>query len=242
LGSKVTEISEISSNEKLDLYGLFLLGATAAAWITRSSNGGGANNVLVFYAALTLTFGHGLDQILKTKWVKDRPGNYALILLLVSVQFVGLVYNPFRFLPTQDEIRINTALDLEIQESDRPVLIPYRSHLAETLVQRPQIHIVNLFELTGYFKGAIQLAGYDLVGQIRQEICQQAYGLIVLDQSVPWFQDQIADAYMLDPLITAAADRTSELLAWQKGAESRYVPRDEYSSDRCLGNLPQLGD
>jgi len=239
---KETEGLLMSLNGKLELYGLFLLGAAAAAWITRSSNGGGANNVLVFYAALALTFGLGLDQILETTWIQDRPVNYAFFLVLISVQFVGMVYNPFRFLPTQDEIRLNTELELVIRESGRSVLVPYRSHLAEELLLKPQIHIVNLFELTGYFKGDIQPAGYELVGQIRENICQQAYGLIVFDQPLPWFQDQVDDAYLLDPGQIAAADQTSELLAWQGGAENRYIPRDKYTSDECLGNISQAGD
>ena len=216
------------------VYGLFIAGAAAAAWITRSSNGGGANNVMVFYAALAMGFGLGADMIINTHWAQKNDWNYGFIIILISIQFIGLVYNPFRFLPRQEEVIANASIINRIERSEKKILIPYRSHLAEKYGHGPQIHIVNLFELTGYFKGEVQAEGYLLVDQIRNNICWQEYGVIVLDQPVPWFDDQLALAYYLDEEIAEQDYQASELLAWRQGNQGVYLPRVDYDRDRCL--------
>lgn len=219
------------------IYVLFVAGAAGTAWITRSSNGGGANNGMVIYAALTLSFGLGAGLMLKTKWVKENPWHYALIMLIIGVQFIGLFYNPFNFLPTEDEIRSNEYIRSRIQDNNLQVLIPYRSHLSGELDQSPQIHIVNLFELTGYFKGEIQPDGYALVDQIRVNICQQAYELIILDQPVPWFDEQLEYSYVKETLKKEDVFQRSNLLEWQRGNEGIYTLKSENNLDLCLKSI-----
>jgi len=218
-------------------YSLFIAGAAGAAWITRSSNGGGANNVMVFYGALALSFGLGADFLLKKNGVKENPWNYALIMLVITVQFMGLIYNPFNYLPAEEEIRSNENLNKRIQETEIPVLIPYRSHISGELDQSPQIHIVNLFELTGYFKGNVQPDGYALVDQIRMKICRQSYGLIVLDQPVSWFDKQLQFSYVQESLIPEEQIQHSDLLDWQRGNERTFTLKSEYDLDLCLESI-----
>jgi len=219
------------------IYVLFFAGAAGAAWITRSSNGGGANNCMPIYAVLAISFGLGADYVLKTKRVAEMPLFYSYIMLVISIQFIGLIYNPFNFLPTKDEIRLNVEMNSRIKDADLPVLIPYRSHLSWELGQIPQIHIVNIFELTGYFKGEVQPTGVRLVNQIRMNICRQAYGLIVLDQSVPWFDEQLEFSYIKESLLNEDLIQRSDLLDWQKGNEITYKLKSENSLDLCLESI-----
>ncbi|MDX1700523.1 MAG: glycosyltransferase family 39 protein [Melioribacteraceae bacterium] len=53
---------------------LFIVGAITAAWITRASNGGGANNVMAAYAAISLSLGLGVE-FSKRIVIGHREGN-----------------------------------------------------------------------------------------------------------------------------------------------------------------------
>jgi 4-amino-4-deoxy-L-arabinose transferase-like glycosyltransferase len=232
---------QISRSEK-DRWWIFILffaGAAGAAWITRSSNGGGLNNCMPIYAALAISFGIGANMVLNSVWVKEKPWAYGFVMLVISLQFIGLVYNPFNFIPTSDEINLNENISKRINDSDQQVFIPYRSHLSEEISGRSQIHMVNLFELTGYFKGEILSEGYELVDQARENICFQKYGLIVLDQPVPWFADQLNEAYYLDVDLAGMEYKGSDLLEWQQGVSQTYLPLDEYDLEICLGTIAE---
>ena len=191
------------------------------------------------YGALAISFGIGANLVLNSIWVKEKPWAYGFVMLVISLQFIGLVYNPFNFIPTSDEIKLSENISRKIKDSDQQVFIPYRSHLSEELSGRSQIHMVNLFELTGYFKGEIQPEGYELVDQARENICLQKYGLIVLDQPVPWFADQLNEAYYLDVDLAGMEYKGSALLDWQQGISQTYLPLDEYDPDICLGTMAE---
>ena len=235
-------ILEAESRHRWWVHILFLAGAGGAAWVTRSSNGGGANNCMLIYAALAISFGLVAGLLFNTKWVKDNQWLYAFITLVITIQFVGLIYNPFNFLPTNDEIKANENIADRIRDADKPVLIPYRSHLSEELDHGPQIHMVNLFELTGYFKGEILPAGIDLVDQIREEVCHQSYGLIILDQPVPWIGKQIDLAYEIELVNKDSDFQQSHLLDWQQWNIGSYLPKDNYDLDGCLGSVSSKKD
>ena len=226
-----------ASKDRWWFFLLFFAGAAGAAWVTRASNGGGANNCMLIYAALAISLGLGAGLVLKTKWVEDNQWFYALIMIAISIQFIGLIYNPLNFLPTDDEKRLNERISERIKHNDIQVLIPYRSHLADQLSGNPQIHIVNLFELTGYFKGDIQPDGYALIRRIRTEICQQSYGLIILDQPLPWFEEQINHAYLPEKKISGVEYHQSNLLKWQQGISRTYLPRENFHIEQCLRSI-----
>ena len=226
-----------NSRDRWLVFLLFFAGAAGTAWITRSSNGGGANNCMLIYATLAIGFGLGAGLVLKSRWVENNQWFYAFISLAISIQFIGLIYNPLNFLPTEDETQLNERIAERIMNNDLQVLIPYRSHLSYELSGNPQIHIVNLFELTGYFKGDIQPDGYALINQFRTEICQQRYGLIILDQPLPWFEKQINQAYLPDQELSGVEYHQSNLLEWQQGNLRTYLPRDIFNIEQCLSSI-----
>ena len=228
---------QAGSRDRWLIYLLFFAGAAGTAWITRSANGGGANNCMVIYAALAISFGLGAGLVLKNRWVEENPWFYAFIAFVISIQFIGLFYNPFNFLPTDDEIRLNERMAERIKYSDFQVFIPYRSHLSYELNSSPQIHVVNLFELTGYFKGEVQPDAYALVNNIKTAVCQQTYGLIVLDQPLPWIDEQINQAYLLEQDLSGLEYQKSNLLRWQQGNSRTYLPKENFNIEQCLSSI-----
>lgn len=227
---KAVKETEILIQPRLILL-LFSIGSIGAAWITRASNGGGANNAMSAYAALALLFGIGAGKILNRFNENTSKNFFFVATALICIQFIGLIYNPFNFIPTRTDIDLNQILVHRIEDQNKQVLIPYRSYLPEIDGKDPQIHMVNLFELTGYFKGEIQQTGIRIVNQIREKICYQDYGLIVLDQPVPWFTVQLESSYEQG---SEMRDQHSELMDWQKSIDYAYFPKEKYDREKCL--------
>jgi hypothetical protein len=225
------------SSESLSIYFLFALGAISAGWITRSSNGGGANNAMSAYAAIALMFGFGFDAVNRiVNELDETKRKFALLAPgLVTLQFIGLIYNPFNYLPTQPELNANKKLVEYLGDIEGAVLIPYRSHLAILAEGESAIHAVNLFELTGYFKGDILPEGLDLVQQLRENICLQDYSAVVLDQPIPWIDEQLSIAYQQDDRFRFKLDeKRSPQLNWQGGFDAFFIPRPDHDVAICL--------
>ena len=219
---------------------LFAAGAIGAAWITRASNGGGANNVMSAYAAVALLFGLGLQEaiILVRKGEKSRDLYAFLLAGIVAVQFLGLIYNPFNFIPTDAEINASEMLIDQIKKIEDPPWIPYRSQLSLLAGRGEHVHAVNLFELTGYFKGDLLPEGRQLVERIRENLCYQSYGFVMLDQPIPWVSDQLSLAYRSDDRFQfLVGERRSELLDWQGGYQDFYLPLEQYDLKSCLETI-----
>lgn len=218
-------------------FALFALGTIGTGWITRASNGGGVNNAMSAYASLSLLFGLGFFQM--SEWSSRRGEKPELVAGLVAciaaIQFIGLIYNPFNFLPTTEEVQTNEDLLTYFSETEGLIWAPYRSHLPGLVNKNSSIHAVNLFEMTGYFKGNILPEGIDLVDQIRKNICDQVYSVIMLDQPIPWVEQQIIAAYEIDNRFSDySGARKSPLLDWQGGFASIYIPRQGIDPIECL--------
>jgi 4-amino-4-deoxy-L-arabinose transferase-like glycosyltransferase len=225
-------------------YLLFAAGAIGAAWITRASNGGGANNAMSAYAAIAILFGLGFDRAITLIQDNEKPKDYYLLVMsgLVAIQFIGILYNPFSFIPTAGEIEANEMLIAYLENLDDTAWIPYRSHLPRLAGKPTMIHAVNLFELTGYFKGDVLVEGEKLVEELRNRICYQEFDLIVLDQPIPWVSDQLNITYEIDKRFSFLEDqRRSELLEWQGGYQAFYVPKDGADLNRCLVTISSEG-
>lgn len=217
-------------------YLLFAAGAIGAAWITRASNGGGANNAMTAYAAVAILFGLGYSAVndLINKAAEKENIYRTVFLGLIAIQLAGLIYNPFNYIPTNEEVEANKLLIAFMEEEDDPIWIPYRSHLPRLAGKDAYIHAVNLFELTGYFKGDILPEGREVIEQIREDICSQSYGMIILDQPIPWIEEQLESAYQVNlSLSTLGQGRKSPLLSWQGGFDAVFIPQEDYDPEGC---------
>jgi len=218
------------------IYLLFVIGAFLAAWITRASNGGGSNNSMSAYAALAIIFGLGYDLALRKakKANLDAATTHVFISILVIIQLASLTYNPFNYIPNKTDREANLLLLELIEETPGEILIPYRSHLPGLVNKETYIHVVNLFEIAGYFQGEIQPEGHVIINEIRQGICEQKYAVIVLDQPVPWFGDQIAETYsLLQKSQYKIIENGSREMLWQEGLDHLYFPVDTGNPESC---------
>ena len=224
---------------------LFAAGAIGSAWITRASNGGGANNAMTAYAAVAILFGMGfsiVDDLVK-KAAKQENIYRGIFFGMVAIQLIGLIYNPFNFIPTAEEVEANNMLIAHMKEEEDPIWIPYRSHLPRLAGKDTFIHAVNLFELTGYFKGDVLPEGREIVDQIRKELCSQTYGMIILDQPIPWIEKQLESAYQVDVSFSTLDEGTrSPLLSWQGGFDAVFIPRVDYDPKDCSERFDAEGE
>jgi len=229
--------SNLSRSSGDSMYILFAIGAIGSAWITRSTNGGGSNNGMSAYLAIAILFGLGFNYARLLVYNENRADQRFQLTIsgLVLIQFLILTYNPFSYIPTNTDREINQKLLNEISAAPGQVLIPYRSHLPELVRKNPQIHMINLFEFTGYFNHIVTPEGRELVEQIRANICSQQYSLIILDQPVPWLEEQIMHAYSRkDNSHFAVSGFQSKATEWQQGFDFRFEPKEDYDYAACL--------
>ena len=228
--------NHLSYNKEV-IYLLFVVGSFIAAWITRSSNGGGSNNCLSAYASVAIVFGMGYD--LAMKQIKEFKGKIPslYISLVVILQLIGLIYNPFNYIPTPADLKVSIELLDLIQDAGGKVLIPFRSHLPGLVDKETNIHVVNLFELSGYFHGDIQAEGREIIDELRAGICEQKYAAIILDQPIPWIEEQINNAYSLSTeLRVGDLGNRSQVMLWQDGINNTYFPNLNRDLEGCFEN------
>ena len=236
--------AELSQHQVL-IYLLFAVGAIGSAWTTRAINGGGANNAMSSYAAVAIFFGlsYGFVDDLVKNAAKQEDIYRSIFFGLVAIQLVGLIYNPFNFIPTAGEVEANRVLIARMKAVEGPIWIPYRSHLPRLAGKETFIHAVNLFELTGYFKGDVLPEGRKVIDQIRENMCSQSFGMIIIDQQIPWIGKQLESAYQVDDSISSVYEgRKSPVLSWQNGFDAVYVPRENYDPAKCLGIFEPEGE
>lgn len=209
------------------IYILFFLGCLLGSWVTRASNGGAANNVMPTYAGLAVLFGLSYSDL--DKRLNDFSQGHRqlklMLLIVVGIQFFGLLYNPYNYLPNEVDRAANQKLAAFIEEEQDEVFIPYRSHLPTFAGKETHIHIVSLFELLGYFHGQVQPAGRRILDKIKGNICDQEYGAIVLDQPVPWIERELERYYRkMEPALLGEVIDQKQTLNWQRGFYNIYLP------------------
>ncbi|MCK4489321.1 MAG: hypothetical protein KAU23_03625, partial [Anaerolineales bacterium] len=139
------------------------------------------------------------------------------------------------YIPAKADREANLMLLELIEETSGEVLIPYRSHLPGLVNKETRIHVVNLFEITGYFHGKIQSEGQEIINEIRGSICKQEYAVIILDQPLPWFGEQIAKTYKLVPESEFEIEgRGSREMLWQGGLDNVYIPVEIRDPESCF--------
>jgi hypothetical protein len=235
---RLTPLSRTGPGDPGPIMFMFVMGVVISSWLTRSSNGGGANNSMAAYAGLALLFGVSLNWSFSLAGRSSNKADFRVILLAaaVTIQFAGLLYNPFRFVPSALDRKDNLEIMAAMESSPGEILIPFRSHLPALVGKDAYIHIINLFELTGYFKGEVQPVGDQLVNEFRAKVCSQEYDLIILDQPIAWLDQYVEAAYRkLEIPQQDEKGYRSEAQKWQLGLDNMYVPLENYREESCTG-------
>lgn len=199
-------------------------GMVGVSWAGRLNRGGFKNALLPAYALLCILFGLALAYVLahlKKQTARERVAELAIYALCVA-QFLLLVYNPIRQIPTAQDRAAGWELVQTIRSLPGDVLIPYHPYLL-TLAGKPaHAHWTGMEELIGLYGGGETPEGTRLLGELRDAIANRRYSALFLDEA--W---DVASSYVNQGPLFAQEDVFWPVTGWRTRPQYIYRPREE---------------
>jgi hypothetical protein len=162
-----------------------LAGALAGAFITRVKIGGYDNVLLPAYALISILFGLGLNELLKTirqLHVDFRGRLEGLVLAACLIQLVILAYNPFAQIPTKADLEAGQKLVRLLSDVRGEVFLPdhgFISTLTGKKTYAQESAIWDVLRSDQQTKGKTLLAG-----ELKDAIHRQVFDQIILDSDL----------------------------------------------------------
>lgn len=203
-----------------------LAGALAGTFITRIKVGGYDNVLLPTYAILSILFGLGLEEALKTIQLlntdyKDRLE--ILIHVICLSQLVILFYNPFAQIPTTADLDNGYKLVELISKVDGDVFIPDHGHLSILAGKQPYAHHSAIWDI---LRGNQQSPEKELLAEdLEAAIRQQVFDMIILDTEWNYCCVEIDQYYTKTGDVAYADNAFLTVTGWKKRPTYIYIAK-----------------
>lgn len=203
-----------------------LVGALAGTFITRVKVGGYDNVLLPTYAILSILFGLGLEEALKTLNLvnadyKDRIE--ILIHIMCLCQLVILFYNPFAQIPTTADVNNGYNLVELISKVDGDVFIPDHGHLSILAGKQPYAHHSAIWDV---LRGNQQTPEKELLADdLNAAIRQQVFDMIILDTEWNYCCAEIDQYYTKTGDVAYTDNAFLTVTGWKKRPTFIYIAK-----------------
>lgn len=161
-------------------------GAFAGSYLSRVKTGGYDNVLLPAYAVISILFGLGLNELLKTvnRLYADHKNQIeAFLYTACLIQLIILFYNPFTQIPTRSDIDAGYELIQLISKTDGEVYLPDHGYLTTLAGRKAYAHQGAIWEV---LRGDPQSKGTALlIEDLNRAIRGQKFDMIIID-SVDW--------------------------------------------------------
>ncbi len=166
------------SNDRFLFYLMVSVGLICSAIPGRIHPGGYVNVLIPAYAALSIFFAIGLNDIIfNSEIVAERKHLRAFIIILALCQFIMLKYNPADYIPTEADRIAGEKLISIIKSYEGDVLIPYHAYYGPIADKNPHFHEVALRALEAGDKETADRIKAELSDAIRS----RKYDAIITD-------------------------------------------------------------
>jgi 4-amino-4-deoxy-L-arabinose transferase-like glycosyltransferase len=186
-------------------YAALAVGTFAASWAGMLNRGGTANSLLPAYAMIAIGFGIGVHRA--ERFFSAQREDVAALMraglwIACCAQFVLLLYDPRREIPTAQCRKAGAALVEKIRAIDGEVFAPGHSDITRLAGKKSFADRVALQEIEGHFGGEPTAAGGAVREEIRRAIERKRFAA-VLFLGPEWFQGEIDRAYVLKEIVSA---------------------------------------
>jgi 4-amino-4-deoxy-L-arabinose transferase-like glycosyltransferase len=162
-----------------------LLGALAGTFITRVKIGGYDNVLLPSYAVISILFGLGLNELLRTiRQLQDdlRGKVEGLVQVACLIQLVILAYNPFAQLPTKADLEAGQQLVSMLSKVKGEVFLPDHGYIPTLAGKKTYAHESAIWDV---LRGDQHTNGKQLLAaKLKDAIRQQYFDEIILDSDL----------------------------------------------------------
>jgi hypothetical protein len=152
-----------------------------STWWVRLYSGAGENNVMPVTAGVAVLFGLGWHEVLaRCRSAGPAAPWAALFHAACLLQFLGLGYFPFKFVPRASDRAAGLALVEKLRAMPGDVMVPMQPQLAELAGKPRHYHAMALAAVTIVGQGRAGDMANALVDRL---IVEQRFTAIVLDES-----------------------------------------------------------
>jgi len=210
-------------------YFLVLTGMIIGSLSSRLHRGGWDNVLIPAYAGMAISTVIGISEIFK--YIKTIPENKqksleVYIYIACIIQFVLLIYNPIKQIPTQKDVECGKKLINVVKEIPGEVIIPYHGYLTYMAGKKTHAHAMALFDII--FKGDDVVIKEKLRFEIIQAIKKKRFSAIIIDyENSWWFQHVVEKYYTKGKLIFEDTDSFWPVTGMKTRPEYIYIPENE---------------
>ena len=203
-----------------------LIGALAAAFITKAKVGGYYNVLLPAYAAISIFFGLGLNELLKK--ADQFPIDYRarleiLIYMACLSQFIILYYSPNVQIPTKADLNAGYELVQFISHVNGNVYLPDHGYLSTLAGKKTYAHQSAIWDV---IRGNQQTMGKKLLMQdLDHAIREQIFDVIIFDSGWNYCCTAINEYYVREGEIFTDPTVFYPVTGWSRRPTFIYVAK-----------------
>jgi hypothetical protein len=165
------------------LYYLFVaVGMVGGSWLARLHWGAALNVLFPAYAIISILFGlavHTAFEFVQVESRLNRELGEIYIYTICMLQFASLIYNPFRVIPTPNDLQRGREVINHIARFKGEVYVPYHGYLAVLAGKKSYAQISAMHDV---FWADEEQGKLELLNNIRQVLQQRQFSAIILDQ------------------------------------------------------------
>ena len=170
-------------------FGVMFLGLVGNAWSARSHAGSYTNDLMPVHLAMALGWGLFLGGV-RSQWVARYPAVEGGLALVILLQMIALLYNPFLVVPPPQNMAAGQKVIARIAQIQGDVFVPYHPYLAEATGKRVFAHMAGI---TDVLRADPNGWGKRLRADLEQAIREKRFAGIVLEQRRVVFYDEKLD-------------------------------------------------
>jgi 4-amino-4-deoxy-L-arabinose transferase-like glycosyltransferase len=193
-----------SNKKNLLFYSIITVGVLGLSFMARLNTGGYPNALLPAYAVISILFGlaaHTAFQFIRPESIGKQKLVEISVYLVCTGQFLMLFYNPFRQIPTRDDLEAGRKLVSAIQQIKGDVLVPCHAYLPVLAGKDWHADESAFAELVGMFGGEPREEGKKIMNELRRAIKEKRFDAIILNApDDPWlmqFRKEVERYYAL---------------------------------------------
>ncbi|MDD5064014.1 MAG: glycosyltransferase family 39 protein [Phycisphaerae bacterium] len=195
----------LKSNKKnLLFYSVIAVGALGLSFMARLNRGGYPNALLPAYAVISILFGlaaHTAFQSALPKPDGRRNLEEISVCLVCIVQFFLLFYNPFKQIPTRNDLEAGKKLVSTIQQTKGDVFVPCNAYLPVLAGKDWYADESAFAELVGIFGGGSTEQGEKFMNELRRAVKEKRFDAIIInapgDTWLMQFRKEVENHYAL---------------------------------------------
>ncbi len=193
-------------------YAVAVLAFVGGVWIAAIPSGSYHNVAMPAIAMAAILFGVGLH------WFRRKFKEVSLfIVIMLFLQFLGLLYNPLRAIPTQKDRAAADDFTQRLRQMEEPVFLPSHNYLLRMVDKGSCAHMLALADA---LRDDRSPRGVRLRQEISSTISEKHFRTIILDE--PWFPELIDQHYNLSGRVFMDSDVYWPLIGFQTRPEYLY--------------------